>query len=541
MENKPWQQYYDPGVDLSPAYTELTLKEQFIGQVKKHPDRPYIFWEDRIISYREANATACKLANALMETGIYKGDRVALTLPNMPEFVIAVQACLKIGAIIVPTNPFYKKRELIYQYTDSGAETVICLERYADVNLEIFQERNQCLKRLIIISDTVDSNSHFSESILNYNKLINDSPEDEPAVEADLEDVVLLIYTGGTTGISKGCCITNANLIAVASGWKQMCQFFTEVDRYKVLSSTPLYHIHGFQTAINANILLDGSMILMSEITVDNIIKAINRYEPNVWPAVPAQIKAIMKRPDLLTSKIKKIQHLGCGSAPLSPDIIKKFESLVPVPVIEGFGASETSMAVASNPIRKKKVGSVGIPYPNTDFMVVDLETGNTELPIGEIGELCFKGPQVIKQYWHNAEETALAFKDGWWHSGDIGYMDDEGFVFVVDRKKDMIICSGFNVFSNEVDEILNSHPKILEAGVIGVPDEKRGETVKAYVVVKAGEKLSVSEVRDYCREYLAAYKIPTIVEFIDRLPRTSMQKVDRKALRLREKNKNVM
>lgn len=534
MENKPWQQYYDPGVILSPTYLTKPLKEQFIAQVKKHPYRPYIYLSDQIITYREVNTAACKLANALINAGFKKGDRVAVTLPNIPEFVIAVQACLKAGAIIVPTNPRYKKRELAYQYMDSGAETVICLNQQTEIHIELLQEKCGSLKRLIVIPSTVLSTG-FPKSIVNYKEFVKNSPDHEPEVDIALEDIVLLVYTGGTTGISKGCCITNSNLIAVASGWKQMSQFFTDVDNYKVLSSTPMYHIHGFQTTINANFLLGGSIVIMPEINADNIIKAINQHEPNVWPAVPAQIKAMTRHPDFPTSKAYKIQHLGCGSSPMPVTIMNEFENIVSVPIIEGFGASETSMAVASNPIQKRKVGSVGIPYPNMDFKVVDIKTGNIELPVGEVGELCFKGPQVIKQYWQNPKETALALRDGWWYSGDVGYMDDDGFIFILDRKKDMIICSGFNVFCNEVDEILNSHPKILEAGVIGVPDINRGETVKAYVVVKNGQALSEKEVKDYCRQFLAAYKVPTIVEFIDILPRTSVHKLDRKALRLRE------
>lgn len=540
MKTKLWQKYYDPGVILSPTYLKIPLKEQFIAQAKEHPDRPYIYFLDQVITYREANIAACKLANALINSGIRKGDRVAITLPNIPEFIIAIQACLKAGAIIVLTNPRYKKRELIYQYSDSGAETVICFNKFADINIELLQERIGSLKRVIVMPNA-ELDSNFSKGIVSYEEFVRNSPEHEPEVDIALEDIAVLVYTGGTTGVSKGCCVTHNNLIAVSSGWKQMCQFFTDVDHYKVLSSTPMYHIHGFQTTINANILLGGSIIILPEITIDNIIKAINTHEPNVWPAVPTQICALINHPDFPTSKVKKIQHLGCGSAPLPVSLIKKFENMVSVPIIEGYGASETSMAVTSNPIRKRKFGSVGIPYPKIDFKVVDVETGEIKLPIGEIGELCFKGPQVIRQYWRHPEETALALRDGWWYSGDIGYMDEDGFIFVLDRKKDMIICSGFNVFCNEVDDILNSHPDILEAGVVGIPDIKRGETVKAYVVVEAGKKLSEKEVKDYCKQYLAAYKVPTTVEFIDILPRTSVHKLDRKALRVKEECKKAI
>lgn len=534
MEIRPWQRYYDPGVILFPTYSTISLKDQFIAQVKRHPDRPYIYLLDQIITYEEANTEACKLANTLINAGIQKGDRVVVTLPNMPEFVIVVQACLKIGAIVVPTNPRYTKRELIHQYLNSGAETIICFEQNVNINHEIMKDNPNSIKRIIVISKANSKiNLPADKNIMNYNDLINHGQPVEPEVDIFLEDLALIMYTGGTTGVSKGCCITNANLIAVASGYKQMCQFFTDVDHYKILSSTPMYHVHGFQTAINANILMGGSIVIMPEITPNNILTAINKYEPNVWLAVPALIGAMTRHPDFTESKMNKLQHIGCGASPIPISLMKEFESVVGVPIIEGYGASETSMAVASNPMQHRKVGSVGIPYPNIDFKVVDINTGNTELLLGEVGELCFKGPQVVKEYWENPEETALTFKDGWWYSGDIGYMDEDGFIFILDRKKDMIICSGFNVFCSEVENILTSHPKILEAGVIGVPDFKRGETVKAYVVIKRGETLSREEVKDFCRQYLAAYKVPALVEFIDILPRTSVQKLDRKALRL--------
>jgi len=536
MDSRPWHQFYDPGVDISPTYLKTSLKDQFITWVKKQPCRPYIYYLKEVISYEQANTLACKLANAMINAGVRKGDRVAISLPNMPEFVIAVHACLKAGAILVPTNPRYTKRELTHQYNDSGSETVICLDKYANINIELMQDKNIPIERLIVVPNAAANIIlKVNKNVIGYNEFISHGQAVEPQVDVSVDDLVSLIYTGGTTGVSKGCCISNANLIAVASGWKQMCQFFTDFNNYKVLSSTPMYHIHGFQTAINSNILLGGSIVILPEITPDNIIKAINEFEPNVWPAVPPLIGGVTNLPDLATSKANKLQLIGCGSSPIPTSTITKFEDIVKAPILEGFGASETTMAVTSNPLQKRKVGSVGIPYPNIDVKVVDIKTGNSKLPSGEVGELCFKGPQVIKEYWEQPEETAQTFREGWWYSGDIGYIDEDGYIFVVDRKKDIIICCGFNVFSNEVDGILNSHPKILEAGVIGISDPKRGETVKAYVVIKPGEELSGDEIKQFCRQYLAAYKVPTHIEFVDILPRTSIQKLDRKALRLFE------
>jgi long-chain acyl-CoA synthetase len=536
LESRLWHKNYDPGINIKPVYLQIPLKEQFAAWVNRQPEKPYIYYLNQMISYKEANSRACKLANALTSIGVKKGDRVAVTLPNISEFILIVQACLKIGAIIVPTNPLYTKRELNYQYANSGVKTVFCLDRLGQYSIEEFLDSNSLVKQVIVISDLLERKiSANNETIFDYDLFLERGQDIEPKVDVSLEDLVLILYTGGTTGVSKGCCITNTNLIAIASGWMQMCKYFTDINNYKVLNTIPLYHIYGFHTSINTNIYVGGTIIIVPEPTPDNIIQAFNTYEPNVWPAVPPLISGVTRHPDLKVSKAYRLQQIACGAAPIPVTEMEAFERIVGVPIIEGYGASEVTNAVASNPILKRKPGSIGIPYPNIDFKVVDIDTGIQEMPLNEPGELCFKGPQVVKQYWQNPEESAIAFKDGWWHSGDIGYMDDDGFIFIVDRKKDMILCSGFNVFCREVDEVLYSHPKILEAGVIGVPHPKRGETVKAFVVLKPGEQLSADEVKQFCRKYLTPYKVPTMVEFIDKLPRTGVQKLDRKALRAME------
>jgi long-chain acyl-CoA synthetase len=539
MESKPWFQHYDPGIDLLCTYTTMLPKEQFLFWVNKQPERPYIYYLDDIITYNQANILACKLARQLQSIGMKKGDRLVLTLPNIPEFIIAVQACFKIGVIVVPTNPRYTERELAYRYANSGAKIAMCLAQHVDTLLELQKEKCPDLQNVIVVAGEQEKRSLAQiKGLFFYNQFLKSDDCDEPQEEGSLEDVAVLIYTGGTTGVSKGCSITNANLNAVALGWKQMSQYFTDFSRYKVLCCTPMYHIHGFQIAINSNILLGGSVVILSGLTPEEIIKAINRYEPNVLPVVPTLIRELMKRQDFAESKAHLIEHIGCGASPIPAAIMKEFENIIGVPIIEGYGASETTMAVSGNPMRKRKTGSVGLPYPQTDVKIVDIETGQKELPAGQIGELCFKGPQVIKEYWNNPKETKLAIKEGWWYSGDIGYMDEEGFLFLIDRKKDIINCSGFNVFSNEVDEVLNSHPKILEAGVVGIPDHKRGETVKAYVVKHPGEDLSKEEIKNFCRKYLTAYKVPREIEFIDVLPRTCVYKVDRKKLKLMNQQK---
>jgi long-chain acyl-CoA synthetase len=288
---------------------------------------------------------------------------------------------------------------------------------------------------------------------------------------------------------------------------------------------------------INMTLYSAGTMVLVAQPTPENILEAINRHEPTIWAAVPAMIQGLLNHPDIGSSRVRGIKLVPCGGAPLPVEVMKRFEEVSGTQIWEGYGLSETSNVVSANPPLRKP-GSVGVPWPDVDIRVVDLETGTKEMPVGESGEIIVKGPQIMAGYWNNPEETAKALKDGWLYTGDIGYMDQDGYIFILDRKKDMLICSGFNVFPREIDEVLYTNPKVCEACAIGVPDEKRGETVKAFVVVKPGEEMTCDEVMDYCKEQLAPYKVPKIVEFIDQLPRTVFGKPDRRKLRTTEEEK---
>ncbi len=536
MTERPWFKYYDPGVEVSPVYSHLPLSRQFSLLVERQPDSPFIYCNDEIFSYAEINLAATRLANAMIAAGLEKGECVAIALPNMTEFVVIALACFKAGAIAVLTNPRYTAHELAGVYRDCCAKAVFCQADVLEKMCGLVQGKETCLSHVVLVTPgDAEAAILDNRKICSFNIFLAQGDVADPQIDIALDDIALLIYTGGTTGVSKGCCITHRNLVTVASGWKQMTGYFTDIDHYKVLSSTPMYHIHGFQTAINANILLGGSMIILPEISIEHILNAINRFEPNVWPAVPAQIVGILNHPGFAASKVANIQHVGCGSAPIPLAKMIQFEKITGVPIIEGYGATETTMAVTSNPSRFRKPGSVGIPYPNIDCKVVDIATGDNLLKQGEVGELCFKGPQIIRQYWHNNYETFITFRAGWWYSGDVGYQDEDGYVYIVDRKKDMIICSGFKVFCSEVDQVLNGHPKIREAGVVGIPDPVRGETVKAYVVLIPGESLTDLEIKAYCRQFLAAYKVPTHYEFVNALPRTSIEKLDRAYLRRKQ------
>jgi long-chain acyl-CoA synthetase len=344
----------------------------------------------------------------------------------------------------------------------------------------------------------------------------------------------MLQYTGGTTGLSKGCVLTNENLASIAyqeSYW--MTPVFEKTDHLRCLAAVPIYHIYGFNMNVNVNHVFGGTIIMVPQPSTDNILAAINQHEPNLFPAVPTMIIGLNQHPDITTSKIGSVRAVVSGSAPLPVEAMKTFEELSGAVITEGYGMSETSNIVTANPLHTvRKPGGVGIPFPDNDVRIVDLDDPTKEMPLGEPGELLCKGPSVMREYWNNPEETAKTFIDGWLSTGDIAVLDEDGHIFIVDRKKDMILSSGFNVYPREIDELMYTHPKVLQACSFGIPDEKRGESLKLTLVLKPGQELSVEEVRAFCKENLSGYKVPTEVAFLESLPVTNVGKPDRKTLR---------
>ncbi|HPF20964.1 MAG TPA: long-chain fatty acid--CoA ligase [Syntrophomonas sp.] len=533
MTERRWQQWYDPGVPTTCYYPLTTMKDEFIKWVRANPDKPYIYCNDLTYSYQETNHIAKKLANVLLELGVKKGDRVSLVLPNIPEFIFSAHAVMKTGAIIVPVNPLYTVPEMVYNFSDSGSETVIVYGPVAPRILEVMRSGQTQLKKMIVMQvPGKEVALEAAPDILDYASVIEAASDLEPEIHLDNKDTVILIYTGGTTGVPKGCCLTNSNFVAFYTVFIEWARAMFPPQELRTLCTVPLYHIYGFNMQINANLASGGTMILVPEVTPDNVLDAIDRFLPTYWPAVPALIQMLNMHPRLPQSKASSIRFLLSGSAPLPVEAMKKFEELTGSTIIEGFGGSETTNGVMVNPKGKRKPGSVGIPFPDMDVRIVDLKNGTEEVPIGEPGELHLKGPLIIEKYWNKPEETANAIKDGWFNTGDIATMDEDGYITIVGRTKDMIISSGFNVYPRDIDELLYTHPKVLDAGAIGVPDPIRGESVKVFVVLKPGETMTEEEVIEFCRQSLAAYKVPRYVEFLEDIPRTNMKKVDRKALR---------
>ncbi len=473
------------------------------------------------------------LANGLHERGVVKGDRVALMMPNVPQYPIALMACYKLGAIAVPVNPLYTVPELVTQMKDCGAESVIVLAPFADKVIQVIKQGGTSVKRTVVVQmpDGRLDVEAVGETV-NLDALLAGSDDREPDTAVMPEDIALLQYTGGTTGVPKGCMLTHANLVAMLEQTGVCVSVRCPADQIRTLAAIPLYHVYGMNMNINLNLYAAGTMVLVAQPTPDNILEAIRRHQPTIWAAVPAMVQGIVSHPDIERSGIRSMKAVFCGGAPLVVEIMRRFEDLSGIKICEGYGLSETSNILTANP-QIQKPGSVGIPWPDVDVRIVDLKTGAKDMPPGERGEIIARGPQIMAGYWNNPEETEKTLKNGWLYTGDIGYMDEDGYIFILDRKKDMVICSGFNVYPREIDEVLYCHPGISEACAIGVPDEKRGQTVKAFVVLKPGVAMTAEALTDYCKERLAPYKVPKIVKFIDQLPRTPVGKPDRKGLRL--------
>lgn len=522
---------------------------------RKFPDNPAIIFFGRRISYRRLVRLVEACAAALHDLGVRKGDRVSINLPNLPQFVISFYAALRLGAIVVQTNPMYTERELVELISDSGAETMITLDllypRAAAVRAKTGLKRLILtsvgdflppLKRLLYPLKERLEGKHVplkGGDFLKLRELLRRyRGERPPKVELDpAEDIAILQYTGGTTGTPKGAMLTHKNLVANAL---QSRAWFLQAEEghERVLAVLPFFHVYGMTVAMNLAIALGSTMILLPRFRIDEVLETINRYQPTIFPGAPTMYVAFNTHPHIKRYKVGSIKECISGSAPLPVEVKKRFEELTGGRLVEGYGLSEASPVTHSNPLDGRDIpGSIGLPFPDTEAKIVDPATGE-ELGIGQVGELVVRGPQVMKGYWNKPEETAQALKGGWLHTGDIAMMDERGYFYIVDRAKDMIIASGYNVYPREVEEVLYQHPKVAEAAVIGVPDPYRGETVKAFIVPRSGERPSAEEITQFCRERLAAYKVPRLIEFRESLPKSAVGKVLKRELRREELQK---
>jgi len=546
---KAWLRHWPEGVPQNLAYPEISLPEVLGATAKKYPNNTAIVFFGKKITYRELDDLCDRFASALASLGVRKGDRVGLFLPNVPQFPICYYGALRAGAIVVPCSPLYKERELEFQLNDSGAETAVALDLLYE-HLAPIREKTKL--RNVITTTVLD----FFPALLgklakvtgklktvpcpgtmSLKELLTKHGEAPPKVSIDPEsDAALFQYTGGTTGVPKGATLTHRNLVVNAlqvGSWLPTLREGGEV----MLAVLPYFHIFGMTVAMNMPVLRAASMVLQPRFEVLEVLKAIQKYGVTLFPGVPTMYIALINHPETGKFNLRTVRLCISGAAALPVEVMRKFEAITGGRLVEGYGLTETSPVTHCNPLdRPEKVrpGSIGIPFPDTEAKIVDIETGERDLPASEVGELVIRGPQVMAGYWNKPEETKYALRSGWLYTGDIAKEDEDGYFYIVDRKKDMINVSGLKVWPREVEEVLYEHPAVKETGVVGVSDPYRGETVKAFIVLKEGfeGKTTAEEIIQFCKEKMASFKAPAQIEFVKQLPKTAIGKILRRALK---------
>ncbi|NDI33880.1 long-chain-fatty-acid--CoA ligase [Chengkuizengella sediminis] len=547
MSKDPWTKNYPEGIEPHLEYPSQLVSDFLKNSTEQFPNHNAIYYFGTKITYSELIKQAYKFANLLKEKGVKPGDRVAIMLPNIPQYIYCYYGVLFMGGIVVQTNPLYVERELEHHLKDSGAKTIVALDLVYSrvkavkekVNLDnVFitgiQDHLPLIKKLLYPLVQKFNKGPYTrlnlekEQVLSLKKELqqaSDNPVDSPSKP---DEVAVLQYTGGTTGVSKGVMLTHINLVSNTI----QCQTWVKVKkgRGSVLAVVPLFHVYGMTTCMNFSVASGAVVNLIPKFEVDSLLKLIESQKPTIFPGAPTLYQGIINHPKVHQTDLSSIECCISGSAPLPVSTQQKFEELTKGKLVEGYGLSEASPVVIANPVWGHRIeGSIGIPWPNTDSKVVN-ELGE-EVPPHEIGEIIVKGPQVMKGYWNQPEETAAVLRDGWLYTGDMGYMDNKGYFYIVDRKKDMIIASGYNVYPREIEEVLYNHPAVKEAIVLGVPDKYRGETVKAYIVRKKDSNVTDEALNQYCRSNLASYKVPRIYEFRDELPKSMVGKILRRVL----------
>ncbi len=553
MSDRSWQKSYDDAVTPEIDFEETVLHGFLARSAARFPDAPAIPFMNRTLAFRQLAADVDRFASSLAALGVKRNSKVAIHLPNVPQTVISIMAVLKLGAQAVMTNPLYVRREIEHQWNDAGAETAVTTDFLYDQKLKSLRDKLP-VKNYIVASipeylkfplnllaplklkkadPPLFANVERGEGVHFFGELVRGASGKAPDVEVDFDDIALLQYTGGTTGVSKGAMLTHRNL---SCNVQQIASWFPNAvpGEEVLLAALPFFHIFGLTVCMMWAQYLSAAVVLApNPRDVKALIGAIRKHKVTLFPAVPAMFNAINQYPGIERIDISSIKSCFSGSAPLPLSVLQRFEELTGCRIVEGYGLTETSPVTHVNPLMGvRKVGTVGIPVPGTDIKVVDPADPAKEVEQGEEGELLVKGPQVMKGYWNNEEETAATFSGEWFRTGDLVALDEDGYCLIVGRKKDMIIASGYNIYPDEIDQELMSHPAILESCTIGVPDPKRGESVKAFVVLKPGRKATVEELEEYLRDRLAAYKVPKMIEFRDELPKSSMMKLLRRELR---------
>jgi long-chain acyl-CoA synthetase len=564
LTSSPWLAQYDPQVPHHLEYPELTVVEMFRKAVTQHPNHACVVYEGNSITYQQMDELTDRLAAGFESLSVQKGDRLGILMNNIPQFLLAYFAALKVGAVVVATNPLYKPNEIITQFKDAEVKVLLVMSPLFSM-VKDFQAQTD-LETLIVtqpddlISPTYElllngqsnsqarSNAHLFPGVYELvdllKRFIGSKP---PQVHLSPDDPALFQYSGGTTGVSKAAIALHRNLVANAIQFRRWLHHAQD-GAETMLMAIPMYHVYGMVVGMLVAVQTAARMVLIpSPRDLDAILYAIQKYHVTLFPGVPNLYQAIVNHPDVRLGiyNLSSIKACISGSAPLLPETKTRFETLTGGKLVEGYGLSEAPTATHCNPIFGiNPPGSIGLPLPDVDCRIVNLEDGVTDLLAGEAGELLIRGPQVMQGYYNMPDETALALRDSWLYTGDIARMDEKGFFYLVDRKKDVIKAGGFQVWPREVEEVLTRHPKVAECCVAGVLHPQRGEVVKAWVVLKQPASSGTlalemqalfndleQELREYCRDELAPFKIPAWIEFRTELPRTPVGKVLRREL----------
>ena len=549
-EFRPWFKYYDPQVPQHLTYPHIPLYCLLDETAAKHPASPCTNFFGRRLTYQQIKELSNRFAASIRSLGIRKGDRVVLLLPNSPQFLVAYYGLLKAGAVIVPLNPLSAERELEFYLTDSGAEAAITIPLFLNKVASLTSKTP--LKHIVYsrLADFLPFPLNLAQgfrerrlvrglrgaALVDFKELLKQGLRPDWSPEpVQPDEMAVLIYSGGTTGIAKGIMLSHFNLVANAH---QIIAWGHLTDEQGVLAVLPLFHGFGMSVTMNAAVLAGGEIILVPRFKAKQVAKTIQKYKPSFFIGVPTMFVQLSNLPDIHRYDFSSLQGIFVGAAPLTKAIKDDFEKKIGGRMIEGYGLTEAVTAIMANPYQgMHQVGSIGIPFPDVDVKIVSLDDGHDLAP-GELGEIVLRSPTVMLGYYKNVEETQKTIVDGWLYTGDIGYGDEDGYFYITDRKKDLIIVGGFNVFPREIDELVYQHSKVKEGITVGLPDPRKGERIKVYIVLKGGETATPEEFITYFKERLTPYKVPSEVEFRTELPKSMIGKILRRTLREEEDRK---
>ncbi|MDV2885869.1 long-chain-fatty-acid--CoA ligase [Alkalihalophilus pseudofirmus] len=553
-----WVGRYHKEIPASIEYPNVSLHELVEQAAHKYPNNTALEFMGKSLTYSQFDLEVRRLANHLQSLGLKKGERVAIMLPNCPQGVIAYFATLLAGGVVVQTNPLYVERELEHQLSDSGAKIILCLDLLYP---RVMKVKNATSVEHIIVTAIKDYlpfpknliypfiqkkntkmtvNVEYSSTIHPFLPFVKAGSDKRPEVDVDpREDLALLQYTGGTTGLAKGVMLTHRNLVANTIQCRHWMYKMKE-GQERTLAVLPFFHVYGMTVSMNLTLMNGNALHIVPKFDPKEVLKIINKKRITIFPGAPTMYIGLINHPDVKKYDLSSIEACISGSASLPQEVQQKFEELTGGRLVEGYGLTEASPVTHCNLLwGDHRQASIGLPWPDTEAVILSMETGEP-VEQGEVGELAVRGPQIMKGYWNRPEATQATMQDDWLLTGDMGYMDEEGYFYIVDRKKDMIIAGGFNIYPREIEEVLYNHEDIQEAVAIGVPDEYRGETVKVFVVLKEGKQLTEKELNQYCRKHMAAYKVPRLYEFREELPKTIVGKILKRVLIEEEKEKTA-